>query len=471
MKYQQWASSVDLHVSLARGGRRVGLERAIRAAIRSGRLAPGERLPSMRALARDLGLARGTVAEAYSQLAAEGYLRTSQGAPTRVAPGPLPRADAGLSAPAPPPGPRFSMLPGVPDPSAFPRTAWLAALRRALASAPDQALSLEVDPRGRPELRAALAAYLGRARGVLADPERIVVCSGFTEGLALLGAALHARGASTLAMEDPCLLHHREVMAASGVTVAALPVDERGAVAHIPDGADAVVLTPAHQFPLGPTLAPQRRADFVSWARSHDAIVVEDDYDGEFRYDRHPVGALQGLDPEHVIYAGTASKTLAPGLRLGWLVVPAALLDDVIEAKRVTGATHALDQLALAELLRSGAFDRHVRHMRQRYRRRRDLLLALLAEHAPGLRPRGIAAGLHLVVEPGRGAAGEQELIARAAQQSLALGPLRPCWHGGAEPRAGVVMGYAAPAEHAFSATLAALRAALVDHGDRRTNT
>jgi GntR family transcriptional regulator/MocR family aminotransferase len=467
LKSRDWASSIDLHVSLAPGGRRAGLERAIRAAVRNGRLGAGERLPSTRALARDLGLARGTVAEAYAQLAAEGYLRTSHGAPTRVAP--EPRTPAPAPAPAPAPsasspmpgrGLRFSLEAGVPDLSAFPRAAWQTALRRALASAPDRALG-PGDPRGRPELRAALASYLGRARGVLADPGQIVICAGFTEGLALLAAALRARGTPTVAMENPCLHHHRDVAAANGLTVAALAVDERGAVADIPANAGAVVLTPAHQFPLGATLAPERRAAFIGWARSADAIVIEDDYDGEFRYDRQPVGALQGLDPDRVVYAGTASKTLAPGLRLGWLVLPAALLESVIKAKQLIGATHALEQLALAELIRSSVFDRHVRRMRQRYRRRHDQLLALLAERTPAMRPRGIAAGLHLVLEPAADTLREEQLITRAANHSLALEGLQPYWHDDTGGQPGVVLGYAAPAEHEYQATLAALHAAL----------
>jgi len=367
---------------------------------------------------------------------------------------------AAASSPTPGPGPRFSLRAGTPDVSAFPRAAWQAALRRALASAPDRALGLG-DPRGRPELRAALAAYLGRARGVLADPERIVVCAGYVEGLALLGAALRERGARTVAMEDPCLRDHRDVIAACGLQVAPLAVDAAGALADVPAAAGAVVLTPAHQYPLGATLAPERRAALVGWARSRDTLVIEDDYDGEFRYDRQPVGALQGLDPERIVYAGTASKTLAPALRLGWLVVPAGLLDAVVAAKRRAGATHALDQLALAELLRSGGFDRHVRRMRQRYRRRRDLLLALLAEHDPTFRPRGIAAGLHVALELGRGGPGEDELIARAAERSLAVGRLHPCWHADGDRPPGVILGYAAPAEHEYPATLAALRGTL----------
>jgi GntR family transcriptional regulator/MocR family aminotransferase len=449
-----------MHVSLTGGGRRSGLERAIRAGIRNGRLRPDERLPSSRALARDLGLARGTVTEAYAQLAAEGYLRTSQGAPTRIAPGPWPPADAGAGIPAgPTAGPRYTLRAGVPDLSAFPRAPWQAALRHALAHAPDSALAAG-DPRGRPELRAALAAYLGRARGVLAEPERIVICAGYTQGLALVAAALRGRGTRAIAMEDPCFRDYREVVAGGGLRVTALAVDARGAVAEVPSSADAVVLTPAHQFPLGATLAPERRAAFVGWARSQDAIVLEDDYDGEFRYDRQPVGALQGLDPDRVVYAGTASKTLAPGLRLGWLVVPAELLDDVVAAKQLAGATHALDQLALGELLHSGGFDRHVRRMRQHYRRRRDLLLALLAEHAPAFRPRGIAAGLQLMLEIGPGAAAEEALLDRAKHHSLALSGLQPYWHRG-EGLPGVILGYAAPAQHEYAATLAALRRTL----------
>src|SRR4051812_30467716 len=308
---ESWASSLDLHVDLEPGaGRRAGLEHALRTAIRTGRLAPGERIPSSRALAHDLGLARNTVAEAYAQLAAEGYLRARQGAPTRVAG----RREAGRTArPAPParaPGiaalevaVRHDLRVGIPDAGAFPRAAWVRALRRALAVAPAEALA-HADARGRPELRAALADYLGRARGVLADPERIVVCSGFTQGFALLCHALRAEGARALAMEDPCLHHLRAIAAAAGLRVLPLAVDEHGARPDPPDGAAAALVTPAHQFPLGGTLAPARRAALVEWARAAGAVLIEDDYDGEFRYDRQPVGALQGLDPEHVVYGG-----------------------------------------------------------------------------------------------------------------------------------------------------------------------
>jgi GntR family transcriptional regulator/MocR family aminotransferase len=439
-----WASSVDLHVELksAGGGRRAALERALREAIRDGRLHPGDRVPSTRALAHDLGLARGTVAEAYAQLAAEGYLRTRAGAPTRVAAA----FRAPERAPAAPEraSPRYTLMPGQPDLSGFSRAAWIGALRQALATAPDAALGMREGP-GRPELRAALAAYLGRTRGVLADPERIVICSGFTQGLALLCRAL----GGTLAMEDPCLDQLRDVVRASGARVAALEVDEHGARPQLPPRATAALLTPAHQFPLGATLAPERRAAFVAWARESGGVVIEDDYDGEFRYDRQPVGALQGLDPGHVVYAGTASKTLAPGLRLGWLVVPDRLLEPVLEAKRLAGATHALEQLALAELLGSGAYDRHVRRMRQRYRRRREALLETLA----GRRTHGVAAGLQIVVEVDS----EERALARAAERSLAIDGLARYWHAPRERPQALVVGFGAPPEHAYRATLDAL--------------
>jgi GntR family transcriptional regulator/MocR family aminotransferase len=262
----------------AAGGRRRTLEAELRAAIRGGRLRPEDRLPSTRALAADLGLARGTVADAYAQLAAEGYLRTSPGAPTRVAAGTA-GATAGAAPPAPaerPPAPLFDLRAGRPDVDGFPRQAWLGAIRRALATAPAEALA-SGDPRGRDELRGALAGYLGRARGVLAGPDRVVACAGVTQGLALLCQVLRDAGVRAVAMEDPCLDQHRAIAAAAGLRVLPLPVDEQGARPEVPAGAGAVLVTPAHQFPLGGTLAPRRRAALVAWARATGGLVVEDD--------------------------------------------------------------------------------------------------------------------------------------------------------------------------------------------------
>jgi GntR family transcriptional regulator / MocR family aminotransferase len=443
---------------------RAGLEQALRDAVRTARLAPGVRLPSSRALAHDLGIARNTVADAYGQLVAEGWLVARQGSGTRVADR-APLVEQASSSPvAEQPPPRFDLRPGAPDLAAFPRAAWLAAARRALSAASDHALGYG-DPRGRPELREALVAYLARARAVRVTPDRLVVCSGYTQGLSVLCEALRGRGATTLAMESHVLRDYREIVAARGLRLAPMTVDDEGAVVAEAGDADAMLLTPTHQFPLGAPLAPQRRTDAVRWAVEHRRLVVEDDYDGEFRYDRQPVGAMQGLAPEQVVYAGTASKTLAPGVRLGWLALPADLVDDVVEAKTLADRhSSTFDQLTLAQLIASGAYDRHVRRARLAYRRRRDRLVAALARDAPHVRVTGIAAGLHALVELPEDA-DEEELIARAAQRhGLALAGLAPYRAAGAHARGpALVVGYATPPEHAFTAAVARLVAALVE--------
>jgi GntR family transcriptional regulator / MocR family aminotransferase len=431
----------------------------LRAAIRTQRLAPGQRLPSTRTLAYDLGIARGTVVEAYAQLEAEGYLTARHGAGTWVAdvavaaPGAV-RLVEPVASPA-----RFNFNPGLPDLAAFPRAAWTSALRRALRDAPAPTLGYG-DPRGRVELREALAAYLARARGAVADPELIVVCGGFVHGLSLLSRVLYAQGVRRIAMEDPCLWWHREVASAAGLDVVPVPVDERGARTDMlgGSGAGAVFLAPAHQFPLGALLHPERRTAAIAWARATAGLVIEDDYDAELRYDRQPVGALQALDPEHVAFAGTTSKTLAPGLRLGWLLLPHALVDPVVALRRVEDVhVPAPDQLAFSQLLLSGAFERHVRRMRARYRVRRDRLLAMLAERAPTATPVGISAGLRVLLELPAEAPSADELAERAEQQSIELMPVSRCYHSGKATRDGLVIGYAALPEHAFESGVTAL--------------
>jgi GntR family transcriptional regulator/MocR family aminotransferase len=383
-------SGLDLHLDRAGSRVRAGLEAALREAVRTGRLTPGLLLPSSRALAADLGIARNTVADAYGQLVAEGWLTAQQGSGTRVADR-APAVEVATAAPRPERLPRYDLRPGSPDVSAFPRAAWIAAVRRAVTGAPAEALGY-ADPRGRPELRQALAGYLARARGVEVTPDRIVVCSGFTQGLALACAALHGRGARTLAVEAYSLAAHRDVITASGLGLAPLRVDHDGAVTSELGAAGGALLTPAHQFPLGAALAPARRGQAVGWAAAGGGLLIEDD--GEFRYDRQPVGALQALAPGQVIYGGTASKSLAPGLRLGWLVLPAGVVDAVIAAKvRTDRNSSNFDQLTLAEFITSGSYDRHVRRARLAYRRRRDALAAALRRQAPGVRISG----------PGRG--------------------------------------------------------------------
>jgi GntR family transcriptional regulator / MocR family aminotransferase len=457
-----WAiSGVDLHVELHGHLVRAGLEAALREAVQTGRLAPGTRLPSSRGLAFDLGIARNTVAEAYGQLVAEGWLTARQGSGTRVAGpaavSPVPAADTSRS-----PGTRqvrYDLRAGFPDLSAFPRAGWLSAARKALSAAPSQALSYS-DPRGRPELRTALAAYLARARGVRAEPDRIVVCAGFTQGLALLCQVLRNCGVTRIAIEEYGRPNPVDALAGAGLAPVMLGVDDGGAILDPAPDAEAMLLTPAHQFPVGSVLSPRRRADAARWAADGGRLIIEDDYDGEYRYDRQPVGALQALAPEHVVYAGTASKTLAPGLRLGWLVLPARLTGAVADLQARTGAyTSGFEQLTLAEFITSGAYDRHIRRTRLAYRRRRDRLVAVLAGHAPGIRVTGIAAGLHAVAEL-RSGQNEDEVVSTAATRGVAIDGLGHYALRGHSREPAVVIGYASPPDHAYTAALERLTAA-----------
>ncbi len=458
-----WAiSSLDLHLDLAGSQVRAGLEAALRDAVRGGRLLPGTRLPSSRALATDLGIARNTVADCYAQLVAEGWLAARQGSGTWVAERvPAPPASAGPPPPVVARQARYDLRTGVPDVAAFPRQAWLAAGRKALAAAPAASLGY-TDPRGLPELRTALAGYLARARGVAVTPDRVVVCAGFAQGLELLCEALRARGAATLAAEALGHQLHWRIAEKSGLAVTAVPVDQNGAAIGDLDGADALLLTPTHQFPLGVPLAPARRRRAADWASAAGAVIIEDDYDGELRYDRPAVGALQALAPEHVVYAGTASKSLAPGLRLGWLVLPARLVDEVVAVKAGTGQlSSSLYQLTLAVYIASGAYDRQVRRVRLAYRRRRDRLVAALRANAPQVRVTGIAAGLHAVLRLPPGPR-EDALVARAARHGLAVEGLSAYampGHDGGGPA--LVVGYATPPGHAYSTAVARLCAVL----------
>ncbi|MEU7280233.1 PLP-dependent aminotransferase family protein [Streptomyces sp. NPDC045431] len=466
----------DLHLELRGPRLRAGLMDALRDAVRTGRLAPGTRLPSSRSLAADLGIARNTVADAYAELVAEGWLTARQGSGTRVArraaprrlpvPAPAPAGGNQGRAPAPrtaarPParprrGPLHSLHPGTPDLGSFPRGEWLKAARRALTAAPHEAFGYG-DPRGRPELRTVLADYLARARGVHAHPDRIVICSGFVHGLMLMAKVLRGRRVRGVAVESYGLDVHWSLLTDAGLRTSVLSLDEQGTRTDTLGTQGAVLITPAHQFPLGGALPPARRAAAVDWARRAGALILEDDYDGEFRYDRQPVGALQGLDPERVVYFGTASKSLTPGLRLAWMVLPEALVGEVAEAKGpIDWASGALDQLTLAEFISSGAYDRHVRSMRLRYRRRRDQLVAALAERAPHIRVSGIAAGLHAVLELPPGT--ERSVVQAAAWQGLALQGLDGFRHPGVErTRDGLVVGYGTPTDSAWAGALDAL--------------
>ncbi|NUR28243.1 MAG: PLP-dependent aminotransferase family protein [Catenulispora sp.] len=502
---EYWSTlDVDLHLAVdPASGRRIGLEHALREAIRDGRLAAGARLPSTRTLAVELGLARGTVSAAYDQLVAEGHLVAVRGSGTRVAtlagqpgtttaargtaaattaatrtgagtrptPSPAPAGSAAAATDVPRPLPH-DLRPGTPDLSRFPREAWLRATRRALNEAPSDVFGYG-DPRGRIELRRALAEYLGRTRGVLTDPEHIVIVSGALQGLTLLG---QVRGGG-VAMEDPYIPLFRQAVRATGAEVVRLPVDEDGARVGLLSRpalreVGTVVVTPSHQYPIGSTLSPARRQALVEWARD-GRYVVEDDYDGEYRYDRQPVGALQGILPNHTVYIGTASKTLGPGVRLAWMVVPEPLLDAVTEAKRhADHQSESLGQVTLAEFIRSHDYDRHIRASRLRYRRRRDLLAERLRTRAgrpaAGFTLSGIAAGLHALVRLEPAGMGEEEVLARAAGFGLELEGLSELWDDGAartaaasatsSPRPqGIVVGFSSPSEAAYPRALDAL--------------
>lgn len=421
------------------------LQEALRDAVRSGRLMPGTRLPSSRDLAADLGVSRGLVTEAYEQLTAEGYLRSGRGAGTWV--GDAVRAARPRARDLAPrsPADRVDFVPGTPDLSLFPRSAWAAAQRGVLAELPHECLGYP-DPRGLPRLRTALAELLARRRGVVADPERIVVVSGVAQATALLASVLHAHGMRTAGVEDPGSPQHHDLYASAGLGTAPLPLDDEG-LAPSPlyaSGVRVVVTTPAHQFPTGIAYSARRRAELLEWARSVDGIVLEDDYDGDFRYDRAPVGALQGLDPERVAYTGSVSKSLAPGLRLGWLLVPDWLADDIVERKRTTDLGHpTLDQAVFARFVERGDYDRRLRVCQRVYRERRDALVAALAERFPGSRVTGIAAGLHAIATLPERYGPEEGFLARVAEAGVAVRPLTAYAHGGAA--GGPVGGVPAP--------------------------
>ena len=450
-------SSRELLVTLDRGDGplHAQVELQLRDAVRAGRLPAGERLPSSRALADQLGVSRGVVVEAYGQLAAEGYLAVRPGAAPRVTAAAV-AVTAGLVAPPAAPAP-YDLRPGTPDLALFPRAAWAAAQRRALRDVPDADLGYP-DAAGHPRLRVALAAYLGRVRGVQAAPERIVVCGGVAEALALVCRVLRAGGARRIGMEDPS--HHgaRSMISHAGLEPVPIPVDARGIVpaALAAAAPDAVLVTPAHQFPTGVVLDPPRRAALVAWARDAGAVVIEDDYDAEYRYDRHPVGALQGLAPEHVVHVHSVSKTLAPGLRLGWAALPARLGPAVADEKRLSDlGSPVLEQLTLAAFLERGELDRHLRRTRLVYRRRRDALVTALA----GLEVDGVAAGLHVLARLPAGHT-EEAVVAAAAARGVAVDALGP--HVAGAPRApALVLGYTRLGEPALARAGARLRAAL----------
>ncbi|HLK02667.1 MAG TPA: PLP-dependent aminotransferase family protein [Streptosporangiaceae bacterium] len=445
---------------------RAQLEAFLREAIRTGRLREGERLPSSRVLAGELGVSRGLVQECYAQLLAEGYLTSRGGSATRVA-GVGDRALA-----VPPPVPRGTpprliadFRPGISDLASFPRTDWAWAMRETCSRIASADLDYG-DPRGSIVLRDVLAAYLSRVRAADAEPGRIVVSAGFAQGVSLVLRALaREAGVRRVAFEDPgygraATDETLRAVAAMGLHLAHIPVDAEGVVvsALAASGAQAVVVTPAHQSPTGVVLSASRRHALLDWARRGDGYVIEDDYDSEFRYDKEPVGALQGLAPDRVFLAGTASKSLAPAVRLGWVLAPAALAGAVAAEKEMSDrGSSALDQIALATMLTSGRYDRHLRRMRTVYAARRMALVAAFARHAPAVRLTGLAAGFHAVARLSDGA-DEAAVVAAARSRLVGLHGMSD-FRAIADPGAPaeLVMGFGNVGERAIEPAIAAI--------------
>ncbi|MEO6084426.1 MAG: PLP-dependent aminotransferase family protein, partial [Umezawaea sp.] len=355
----------------ALSGRRRAVETELRQAIRDGRLTTGTRLPSSRDLAGQLDVSRGTVTAAYAQLVGEGYLSAKRGSGTTVtAAGGWP-SDSG---PLPDPVPRwrYDLHPRVPALSAFPRVEWIAAYRAGLAGLGDEELGYPPTA-GYPALRAELSDYLGRVRAVVSEPDAVVFTNGSAQGLALFARTLVGEGHRSIAVEQPGHPGVAEMLRSHGLSVVPVPVDDLGIRVDLLASTDcrAVHVTAAHQFPLGVVLHPSRRHALIEWARDVDGLVIEDDYDAEHRYDRPAVGAMQALDPSRVVYQGSASKVLAPGLRLGWMVAPEPLREKMIRRKRYEDmGSDVLHQAAFAHLLRTGGYDRHLRRTRALYRKR-----------------------------------------------------------------------------------------------------
>jgi GntR family transcriptional regulator/MocR family aminotransferase len=459
----EWSGSgPEVLITLDRGRSvplRAQLEDQFRRAIRSGRLDIGEPVPSSRALAAMLGLSRGLVQEAYAQLQAEGYLATRGGSATRVACTATRDEPTRQAPPRPAPPTVADFASGVPDLGLVPREDWAWAVREACLCAPNAAFDYG-DPQGSPRLREVLAAYLRRVRAMEVQPCQVTVCSGMQQGLGLVLRALAARGVGLVAFEDPGAVTVMPAIAAlAGVATVPVPVDELGVdvAALEASGAGAVLVTPAHQWPTGVVLAPGRRLELIDWANRRGAVIIEDDYDAEFRYDRDPVGSLQGLAPGRVVALGTVSKSLAPALRLGWIAGPAELAGDLARAKAVTDrGSPGVDQLALAALIESGRYDRHLRRMRAEYAARRDVLIDALARHAPAVRLTGLAAGFHAVAHLPAGAS-EAAVIGAARSRSVGLYGMSTYRAGhGAEPPQ-LVLGFGNTGQRAIEAGLAVL--------------
>ncbi|MEU4332030.1 PLP-dependent aminotransferase family protein [Nonomuraea dietziae] len=441
------------------GGMADWLTQHLRQAMADGRLPVGSRLPASRTLAKELGVSRGVVTEAYQRLSEGGQVagrgrsgtivvaapvETRSATPTPAVPAVLftsePRAEVFDTLRAVPA--RIDLSPGLPDLTAFPRTAWLRTERAMFdeLSAADLGYG---DPRGAPRLRAAVANWLARNRGIIADPSQVIIMAGIAQMLSLLAQVLYQEGVREVAVEDPGSLGARQHLRSRQLETPPIPVDADGL--RVDElwarGAAAALVTPAHQFPTGVVLGGRRRRELLRWA-GEGGLIIEDDYDAEHRYDRPPVPALRAMLAEQVCYAGSVSKLLAPGLRVGWVLAPPKYHDALIEAKRFADLGNAvLPQLVLARLMESGEMERHLRLLRRRHRRRRDAMIEAIARYLPGATVHGASAGLHLMITFDAGFA-DTDLAEVALARGVKVQPLS--WHAQRPHRPGLVLGYAA---------------------------
>ena len=435
----------------------IRLTTAIRDAIRTGRIPVGSALPPTRQLASDLGCSRWVVTEAYEQLVAEGYLDARTGSGTRVR-----LHDLAGSAPAPITSPaaprlRFDLTPGLPDFHSFPRGSWTRAVRDSIAAMPDADFDYQA-PGGHPLLREVIAEYLRRVRGAVVRAEDVTVSAGILDGITLVCRALVSAGVRRVAVEDPTWMRVVEAARQAGLEAVPVQVDADGMRTEALPNLDveAVVVAPAHQFPTGAVLSPARRMVLLDWARQTGGLVLEDDYDAEFRYDRHPVGTLQGIDPARIALFGSLSKTLAPALGLGWMVTPPSLTPTLraIET-RLTGPS-VVEQLTFARFVESGDYDRHLRALRRRYRLLRDLFVTAIGRHLPGCTVSGAAAGLHVLVSLPPGVKGAA-VVEAAAAAGIRLKDLQECRMTPDPAGEGVVLGYGNLSESAIEVAVAEL--------------
>jgi len=419
------------------------LAAALRDAVHDGSLSAGSALPPSRLLASELGCSRWVVTEAYGQLVAEGYLQATTGVATTVRDiggAAVPRP---LGLPATQPRPRYDLTPGVPDLAGFPRTRWLEVYRRAVMQRPTGLLA-DRSPVGTIAARAVLTDYLARTRQVREDPTQVAVTTGSGASVGWLSRVLVSLGHRRVGVEDPSWPCLRNAASRAGLEVVPIGVDHHGLqVTELADHPDVrvVITTPGHQFPLGVPLSPDRRFELIKWAERVGGVIIEDDYDAEFRYDRRPVGSLQGMAPDRVALVGSVSKSLGPMINLGWVIIPQWLIMKILADDLDAGIGPSVFGFeAFATMISEGWYERHLRTMATTYRRRRERLVAALTWLLPDCQLSGVPAGMHLIAKLPAGI-DAATVVGRAAALEVGVVPLDR-YRVAAELEPGLVIGF-----------------------------